>query len=234
MRRGRRRRFGPAGVGGDPLAGPLPRAPDAHDPGGQRRRDREGQPHQRGAARGGQADVAVLRQGRRRRARRAGRPRGRRDPGRGQGDRRRGPSRPGWARRSPVGSRGWSSVSCSTSPPRARSARSSSARRRSGSVLTPLSLLLIGTYVLAQSCEPRAAFGAVLAIFPFTSPIVMPARLALGDASPRRDRGLAGRRARRPWCSSCASGRPSTGGASSTPAGGCASARCCGPADPRA
>ena len=51
-----------------------------------------------------------------------------------------------------------------------------------GSVLTPLSFLLIGTYVLAQSAS-EGAFGAVLAIFPFTSPIVMPARLALGDAS---------------------------------------------------
>jgi ABC-2 type transport system permease protein len=49
-------------------------------------------------------------------------------------------------------------------------------------VLTPLSLLLIGTYVLAQS-SADGSFGAFLAIFPFTSPIVMPARLALGDAS---------------------------------------------------
>ena len=51
-----------------------------------------------------------------------------------------------------------------------------------GSVLTPLSLLLVGTYVLAQGAS-EGAFGAVLAIFPFTSPIVMPTRLALGDAS---------------------------------------------------
>ena len=64
-RGGRGRRLRPAGVGGDPLARALPRAPAAHDPGGERRRDREGQPHQRGAARGGEADVAVLRQGRR-------------------------------------------------------------------------------------------------------------------------------------------------------------------------
>ena len=48
-------------------------------------------------------------------------------------------------------------------------------------MLTPLSLLLIGTYVLAQSSAGND-FGAVLAIFPFTSPIVMPARIALGDA----------------------------------------------------
>ena len=55
-------------------------------------------------------------------------------------------------------------------------------QEEAGSVLTPLSLLLVGTYVLAQSSR-RHAFGAVLAIFPFTSPIVMPARIALGEAS---------------------------------------------------
>jgi ABC-2 type transport system permease protein len=55
-------------------------------------------------------------------------------------------------------------------------------QEEAGAVLTPLSLLLIGTYVLAQSSAGNS-FGAVLAIFPFTSPIVMPARLALGEAS---------------------------------------------------
>ena len=55
-------------------------------------------------------------------------------------------------------------------------------QEEAGSVLTPLSLLLIGTYVLAQS-SADGSFGAFLAIFPYTSPIVMPARLALGDAS---------------------------------------------------
>jgi ABC-2 type transport system permease protein len=55
-------------------------------------------------------------------------------------------------------------------------------QEEAGSVLTPLSLLLIGTYVLAQS-SANGSFGAFLAIFPYTSPIVMPARLALGDAS---------------------------------------------------
>ncbi len=55
-------------------------------------------------------------------------------------------------------------------------------QEEAGSVLTPLSLLLIGTYVLAQS-SAEGSFGAVLAIFPFTSPIVMPARIALGVAS---------------------------------------------------
>jgi ABC-2 type transport system permease protein len=56
-------------------------------------------------------------------------------------------------------------------------------QEETGSVLTPLSLLLIATYVLAQSSSDTG-FGAFLAIFPFTSPIVMPARLALGAASP--------------------------------------------------
>lgn len=51
-----------------------------------------------------------------------------------------------------------------------------------GSVLMPLSLLLIATYVVAQSAAD-GGFGSVLAIFPYTSPIVMPVRLALGDAS---------------------------------------------------
>jgi ABC-2 type transport system permease protein len=51
-----------------------------------------------------------------------------------------------------------------------------------GSVIAPLSLLLIGTYVLAQS-SADGSFGSFLAVFPYTSPIVMPARLALGDAS---------------------------------------------------
>jgi ABC-2 type transport system permease protein len=55
-------------------------------------------------------------------------------------------------------------------------------QEEAGSVLTPLSLLLIGTYVLAQS-SADGSFGAVLAIFPFTSPIVMPSRIALGVAS---------------------------------------------------
>lgn len=55
-------------------------------------------------------------------------------------------------------------------------------QEEAGSVLTPLSLLLIATYVLAQSSSDNS-LGAFLAIFPFTSPIVMPSRLALGAAS---------------------------------------------------
>ena len=64
----------------------------------------------------------------------------------------------------------------------ARRARSS-ARRRPGRCSRPLSLLLIGTYILAQS-SADGSFGAVLAIFPFTSPIVMPSRIALGWRPP--------------------------------------------------
>ena len=55
-------------------------------------------------------------------------------------------------------------------------------QEEAGSVLTPLTMLLIGTYVLAQS-SAGGDFGALLAIFPFTSPIVMPARIAIGAAS---------------------------------------------------
>jgi ABC-2 type transport system permease protein len=55
-------------------------------------------------------------------------------------------------------------------------------QEETGAVLTPLSLLLVGTYIAAQSSS-KGSFGAALAVFPFTSPIVMPARLALGDAS---------------------------------------------------
>jgi len=56
-------------------------------------------------------------------------------------------------------------------------------QEEAGSVLGPLSLLLVGTYILTQSLA-RTSLGAFLAIFPLTSPIVMPARIALGDASP--------------------------------------------------
>jgi ABC-2 type transport system permease protein len=55
-------------------------------------------------------------------------------------------------------------------------------QEEAGSVLAPLSFLLIATYILAQSAA-EGSLGAVLAIFPYTSPIVMPTRLALGTAS---------------------------------------------------
>ena len=99
-------------------------------------------------------------------------------------------------------------------------------QEEAGSVLTPLSLLLIGTYVLAQS-SADGSFGAVLAIFPFTSPIVMPSRIALGDASTARDRGVARRRRSSTVAVRRSASAPrSTGGASCTPADGCAWVRC--------
>jgi ABC-2 type transport system permease protein len=55
-------------------------------------------------------------------------------------------------------------------------------QEEAGSVLTPMSILLVATYVLAQSTA-GTTLGAALAIFPLTSPIVMPTRIALGDAS---------------------------------------------------
>jgi len=55
-------------------------------------------------------------------------------------------------------------------------------QEEAGSVLTPLSILLVATYILAQSAADTT-LGAFLAIFPLTSPIVMPSRIALGEAS---------------------------------------------------
>jgi len=55
-------------------------------------------------------------------------------------------------------------------------------QEEAGSVIAPLSLLLVATYVFAQSA-PDSGAQTFLAIFPLTSPIVMPAQIALGDAS---------------------------------------------------
>jgi ABC-2 type transport system permease protein len=55
-------------------------------------------------------------------------------------------------------------------------------QEEAGSVLGPLSLLLVGTYIVAQSAA-GTSLGVFLAIFPLTSPIVMPSRIALGDAT---------------------------------------------------
>jgi ABC-2 type transport system permease protein len=55
-------------------------------------------------------------------------------------------------------------------------------QEEAGSVLTPLTLLLVATYIVAQS-SASSGFGAFLAIFPLTSPIVMPSRIALGEAT---------------------------------------------------
>jgi ABC-2 type transport system permease protein len=56
-------------------------------------------------------------------------------------------------------------------------------QEEAGSVLGPLSLLLVGTYIVAQSAA-GTSLGVFLSIFPLTSPIVMPSRIALGDATP--------------------------------------------------
>jgi ABC-2 type transport system permease protein len=61
-------------------------------------------------------------------------------------------------------------------------------QEEAGSVLAPLSLLLVATYIVAQTfaSTPELAGSAaatVLAIFPLTSPIVMPMQIALGEAS---------------------------------------------------
>jgi ABC-2 type transport system permease protein len=55
-------------------------------------------------------------------------------------------------------------------------------QEEAGTVLGPLTLLLIASYVLAQSAAD-GPFGALLAVFPLTSPIVMPTRIALGAAT---------------------------------------------------
>ncbi len=55
-------------------------------------------------------------------------------------------------------------------------------QEETGTAISPLSLLLVATYLLSQSSAGGSA-GAVLAIFPLTSPIVMPARIALGEAT---------------------------------------------------
>jgi ABC-2 type transport system permease protein len=55
-------------------------------------------------------------------------------------------------------------------------------QEEAGSVLTPLTLLLVATYIVAQS-SASTSWGAFLAVFPLTSPIVMPTRIALGEAT---------------------------------------------------
>jgi ABC-2 type transport system permease protein len=52
-----------------------------------------------------------------------------------------------------------------------------------GSAVSPLMVILIVSYLVGQSA-PESAVGSVLAYIPFTSPMVMPERIALGVASP--------------------------------------------------
>jgi ABC-2 type transport system permease protein len=55
-------------------------------------------------------------------------------------------------------------------------------QEETGTVIAPLSFLLVAAYLLAQTAA-GTSFGGMLAIFPLTSPLVMPARIALGEAS---------------------------------------------------
>ena len=56
-------------------------------------------------------------------------------------------------------------------------------QEEAGSVVTPLSLLLVAAYVVSIS-DPEGALAAVLAYVPLTSPLIMPSRIALGVSSP--------------------------------------------------
>jgi ABC-2 type transport system permease protein len=55
-------------------------------------------------------------------------------------------------------------------------------QEEAGSVVSPLTFLLIGSYLVAQSASDTPV-GQALAIIPFTSPMVMPSRIAVGEAS---------------------------------------------------
>ena len=55
-------------------------------------------------------------------------------------------------------------------------------QEETGSVIAPLSMLLVGTYLVAQSAADTP-LGTVMAYFPLTSPLIMPSRIALGVAS---------------------------------------------------
>ena len=55
-------------------------------------------------------------------------------------------------------------------------------QEEAGTVVMPMTILLVGSLLVAQSASDTP-LGRVLAIFPFTSPMVMPARIATGEAS---------------------------------------------------
>lgn len=52
-----------------------------------------------------------------------------------------------------------------------------------GSTITPLTMILVGTFLVAQ-ISPDSALGSVLALVPFTSPLLVPTRVAVGAAGP--------------------------------------------------
>jgi ABC-2 type transport system permease protein len=56
-------------------------------------------------------------------------------------------------------------------------------QEEAGSVVAPLSIVLIASYLIGQSA-PESTLGAVLSILPLTSTMVMPARIAVGAATP--------------------------------------------------
>ncbi len=56
-------------------------------------------------------------------------------------------------------------------------------QEEAGSAVAPLSGLLIVAYLVAQGA-PASTLTTVLAYVPFTSPVVMPSRIASGDSSP--------------------------------------------------
>jgi ABC-2 type transport system permease protein len=56
-------------------------------------------------------------------------------------------------------------------------------QEEAGSTLAPLMFVLIGSYLVAQSA-PESSLATVLAYVPFSSPVVEPARLAIGASSP--------------------------------------------------
>jgi len=55
-------------------------------------------------------------------------------------------------------------------------------QEEAGSVVSPLTILLVGSFFVAQSAS-GTPLGQALAIFPFTSPMVMPSRIAVGSSS---------------------------------------------------
>ncbi|HEX5094372.1 MAG TPA: ABC transporter permease, partial [Acidimicrobiia bacterium] len=56
-------------------------------------------------------------------------------------------------------------------------------QEEAGATVTPLTIILVATFIVAQSA-PDSGLAAVLAYIPFTSPLVMPSRIAVGASSP--------------------------------------------------
>lgn len=56
-------------------------------------------------------------------------------------------------------------------------------QEEAGSVISPLTFALIGTFFVAQG-GPDSALGTVLAYVPLSSPLVVPARIAIGASTP--------------------------------------------------